>query len=127
MTRTQQLRTLSGSWRNQLGSELQLEADDQGGIYGKFRNSVGLRAGEWVPVVGSFDPSPSQGSTVLGFVVDWSQVHCVTAWSGQYRPGLETINATWIMTAESDGADEWRSTTVGHDVFRRDHGTDLLI
>lgn len=113
--------TLTGSWRNQLGSELRLEADGHGGLRGTFRNAVGHSAGEMFPIVGSYDRVPApHGSTVLAFVVTWSDVHCVTAWSGRYQPRLDTISATWIMTPGADPVDEWRATTVGHDVFRRD-------
>lgn len=119
MPRRDQFTSLSGTWRNQLGSELQLKADGRGGLQGKYRNAVGQAAGETSSLVGSYDPSPPRGSTVVAFIVDWTDVHCVTAWSGQYQPQSDTISATWMMTAECDPIDEWRATSVGHDVFRR--------
>ncbi len=116
--------SLSGRWRNQLGSLLELEGDGDGGIHGKFCNSVGSEAGRWQPLRGWYDPSAGQGSNVIGFVVDWTGLHCITAWSGQYRPGTDTISATWTMTTACEADDEWKATVVGHDVFHRDDGPE---
>jgi hypothetical protein len=111
---------LQGTWYNQLGSELTIEVDDQGAIKGTYRPGTGAVAGNTYPVAGSYDPHPTDKATVLGFVVDWTEMHCVTVWSGQYHHRDGAIRATWLMAAETDVADEWKSTFVGHDVFHRD-------
>jgi hypothetical protein len=110
---------LQGTWYNQLGSELTIEVDGQGTIRGTYRPGTGAVAGNTYPVTGSFDPHPTGKATVVGFVVDWTEVHCVTVWSGQYHHGDRAIRATWLMATETDAADEWKSTFVGHDVFRQ--------
>ena len=42
---SRQGRALSGRWRNQFGSQLTLEGDDEGGLYGEYRNRVGVAHG----------------------------------------------------------------------------------
>ena len=53
-------------------------------------------------VQGCFDPQPVGSSWVIGFVVNWTEVHSVTTWSGRYLPADGTIEATWLMTTETD-------------------------
>lgn len=110
---------LEGTWRNQLGSTLTLHVDGLGGLQGTFLSGT-AHSSIPVAVKGSYDPTcPPRDSTALGFVVDWTEVHAVTAWSGLYRPGEDTIRATWLMTAATDADREWRSTVLGHDLFQR--------
>jgi hypothetical protein len=111
---------LTGTWHNQLGSELVLEADDFGGLKGHYTSGAGVVAGTRYPLVGTYDPGPHAGVTLLGFVLDWTDVHAVTVWSGQYHHAGGMIRATWIMATETDEGAEWKSTFVGHDVFGRD-------
>jgi hypothetical protein len=111
---------LQGTWYNQLGSELIIEVDGTGAIWGTYRPGAGAVAGKAYPVAGSYDPRPTGKATVLGFVVDWTEVHSVTVWSGQYHHEDGAIRATWLMATETDVGDEWKSTLLGHDVFHRD-------
>lgn len=113
---------LTGNWRNQLGSELRLVADGEGGLRGGFRNAIGVGAGERHDLVGCYDPASAQDSTVLAFVVEWPAAHSVTAWSGQFHPEEGTITASWVMTSEAGPGDEWKATLVGRDVFWRNDG-----
>lgn len=108
---------IDGVWRNQLGSELILETDGRGGLTGTFRS--GTAAGALTPIKGSYDPSPKHSGTALGFMVDWTEVHSVTVWSGQHDGGEDLIRATWLMTVGTSADREWQSTVIGHDVFER--------
>jgi hypothetical protein len=110
---------LEGRWYNQLGSELNIDVHDNATIRGTYRPGAGSVAGNMYPVAGSYDPHPSGSTTVLGFVVDWTEVHSVTVWSGQYHHDDGSIRMTWLMATETEVGDEWKSTFVGHDVFRR--------
>jgi hypothetical protein len=110
---------LQGTWYNQLGSELTIEVSEQGAFRGTYRPGTGAVAGNTYPVAGSYDSHPTGQATVLGFVVDWAEIHCVTVWSGQYHHEDGAIRATWLMATEADLAEEWKSTFVGHDVFHR--------
>jgi Avidin family len=114
-----QVKSLRGTWRNELGSELVLEDDGNGAMNGTYRSGKGGMEGAAYPVCGAYDPAPSGSCRVLGFVVDWTELHALTVWSGQYQSDDETIRATWLMTTETDKTEEWKSTFVGHDVFRR--------
>jgi hypothetical protein len=115
---TAALHPIEGAWRNQLGSKLTLKVDRRGGLQGTYYAGAGSSGPHLV--TGSYDPSPSQPGTVLGFVVDWTEAHSVTVWSGQYHSGDDVIRATWLMSTETDPADDWRSTFVGYDVFQRE-------
>ncbi|GEM_PF-3236888 len=110
---------LDGIWDNQLGSELVLEDDGEGGLTGTYRRADGLNPDSTYLVRGSYDVMTKGPCRVLGFVVNWSEHQTITVWSGRFNPDDQTIGATWLMTTESDEADEWRSTFVGHDMFRR--------
>jgi Avidin family len=111
---------LSGTWCNQLGSELRIEVDGEGGLRGEYRSGTGPVGDHWYPVFGTYDPRPSGAGIALGFVVDWTEVHCVTAWSGQCFPLDGVIKTQWLMTCETERADDWKATLTGHDCFRRE-------
>jgi hypothetical protein len=106
------------TWVNELGSQLVLEGAGKGVLKGTYCSGAGVVAGAVYPVVGAYDPSPWGSFQVLGFVVDWTDVHAVTVWSGHYDRHDRTVRATWLMTAESEARDEWKSTVTGHDIFR---------
>lgn len=103
---------------NQFGSYLTLEVDGRGGLGGTYRSGFGPLAGRSHPVVGIYDVPP-EGPLILSFLVDWTEAHCVTAWSGQFFPGLGEMRTTWLMTTETGPGDEWKATVVGHDLFHR--------
>jgi len=108
-----------GTWSNQLGSRLTLAPDGTGGLRGTYCGGTGALAGAMYPVFGSYDATPSQAATVLGFVVEWTEAHTVTSWAGRYHHADGSITATWLMTTETETADDWKSTFVGHDFFLR--------
>ena len=109
---------ISGVWYNQLGSQLHLHGDQDGRLTGNFHSTVGSPTGNY-PVTGFFDPEPDAQGGPLGFTVCWPDAHSVTVWSGQYEAKDDTIVATWLLTGRLIGSDDWRSTVIGHDVFRR--------
>lgn len=110
--------TLAGSWENQLGSRLELEADDDGRLTGTYRTGVG-DGHEVRPLAGWWHPWPAGGRAIAGFTVSWPASDTVSVWAGQLDPGTDTIDATWLMVGDAPPADAWRSTSVGHDHFHR--------
>ncbi len=108
---------IGGTWYNQLSSRVDLEADAAGRLSGSFHSSVGMVRGEH-PIAGYFNPTRDDGGT-LGMVVSWRSASSVTVWSGRFEPDGEIISATWLLTGGPVGHDDWRSTVIGHDVFRR--------
>lgn len=110
---------LSGHWRNQLASQMELQADETGQLNGTFRSLVGVAGGEH-PVRGYFDPAMGQGGA-LGFVVSWRpEEHSITTWCGHYDAEHDCIVTTWLLTGGALDRNEWRSMLIGHDVFGRD-------
>ena len=114
--------SLSGTWYNELGSEMHVEQDGSS-VSGTYRTGVGHAPGEYA-LVGLTDAKPLPRSQALAFVVVWSNGSrgaSATSWSGQYQTidGEETITATWLLTLETVPNADWSSTIVGVDVFTR--------
>ena len=121
---------LEGTWHNELGSTLTIQSVAGGEIRGTYKTAVsstGCAKGAF-PVSGRVDAG-SQADQPLGFVVAWvnGQSHCnsATAWSGQYQlvgldpPYQEQIFTTWLLTSVTSPQENWASTLVGQDLFRR--------
>jgi hypothetical protein len=108
---------LTGVWRNQLGSVLELRADPVGRITGSIESKVGGVEGQY-PVSGFFE-SGGDGDGTLGFVVAWSPTGSVASWCGRYGAASGTITAMWILTEMGEGGNEWQATRVGYDTFVR--------
>jgi hypothetical protein len=107
--------SIGGTWYNELESQLLLEADSSGRLSGTLRSGVGEGPGHY-PLTGFYSPVPKSNGAVLGFVVCWSNVHSLTAWTGHFHPDEDVITATWLLAGKSG---EWRSTNIGHDLFSR--------
>ena len=112
-------RRISGVWYNQLGSRVELRADEGGTIAGTVESSVGGARGSH-RLTGSLDVDPLGSRGALGFAVRWDPVHSVTVWAGHYDLDREVIDTTWLLSGAPYGHDEWRSTLVGHDSFVRE-------
>ena len=115
---TELAKQLSGPWFNQLGSRLDLQADDDGRLTGTMRSPVGGVGGSH-RVTGYFDAVSEARDRALGFAVSWGSADSVTVWSGHYRVDEGVIVATWLLSRSAPGTGEWRSTLIGHDQFRR--------
>jgi hypothetical protein len=68
---------------------------------------------------------PSDENRTIAWVVAWQNdrkpVDAVTAWSGEVREvkGEHYITTTWLMTGETIPDNDWKSTTIGKDLFTR--------
>jgi hypothetical protein len=109
---------LNGPWFNQFGSCLDLTADEDGRLTGSYRSAVGGVDGGH-PVSGFFARDPDGPGGSVAFTVSWRSAHSVTAWSGHYRADEDAIATTWLLSEASSEHGDWRSTSVGHDEFRR--------
>jgi Avidin family len=116
---------LSGVWYNELGSEMFLTADENGGLCGTYKSAVG-NAEDFYILAGRFDacpPSDGRGDSVgwaVTFRNDKRNAHSTTTWSGQYfDDGVERILTHWILTSSTTPNSVWNSTNVGHDTFTR--------
>ena len=115
---------LSGTWYNELGSEMILVADNNGGLSGRYKSAVG-EAEDFYILAGRYDTSPPSGEGVsLGWAVtfhnDKRNAHSTTTWSGQFfDDGSERILTHWLLTSSTTPSNVWRSTNIGHDTFIR--------
>lgn len=107
---------LNGVWRNQLGTVLRLRSSAGGRLEGWLESPVGGAEGAH-PLTG-FSESGGQGE-VLGFVVAFEETRSVTSWSGRRRATDGTISAVWILSEQSEVANEWQATRIGYDTFVR--------
>jgi len=114
---------LEGVWYNELGSKMQL-AVNGGSITGTYVTAVGDASGTY-PLVGRTETGAVSSQSVA-FVVCWQNSSgnssSCTAWSGQLQPdasGDDSIATTWLLTADTELSDDWKSTFVGQDVFHR--------
>jgi hypothetical protein len=117
--------SIAGSWYNELGSHMDLHIGDDSSVTGHYWPAVGDARGRY-PLFGWVEPAAGQtGSTALGWVVLWRNEmwnsHSVTAWSGQYQVvnGQEHVLALWLLAAETNPDDDWKSTQDGADTFQR--------
>ena len=124
--------SLAGIWYNELGSEMVLHIDWKR-LTGTFVTGVGGIEGTY-KLVGMADPNPSSAGQAFGFVISWAQdmeskATSVTVWSGQYQiiKNQEQLTTTWLMTTETEASDDWASTLIGHDIFRREVPSEVDI
>ncbi len=111
-------RRITGHWRNQLGSSLELVADSTGHLSGRYVSSVGHAPGAH-PLTGYFDSSVEPGCGLLGFAVTWHPAKSVTVWAGRYESSSDVISATWVLAGTDPSHEGWEGMLLGHDSFRR--------
>jgi hypothetical protein len=118
---------LDGDWYNELKSKMVLSVTGAG-ITGTYHTAVGNATGVY-DLVGRID-SKAGSSRGIAFVVSWENTYgnseSVTAWSGEVQVDGqdERILTTWLLTMETDPANNWESTIVGQDVFTRTPPSD---
>jgi hypothetical protein len=122
---------LEGIWWNELGSKMEIEIDpaDPKTFRGLYHTNVGSAQEKNYPLLGRCDDR-GLTSKMLAFVVAWNADPpakpntpnpSVTAWSGQLQivDGQEVITTTWLLERFTAPADDWESTLVGMDYFKR--------
>lgn len=128
---------LDGTWYNELNSVMNLsvqEIPNNGSVIaGTYQSQVGAAGGIYtlsgITDEGTGDPTPN-----IGFAVSWvnpnnGNSNSVTAWSGQLQVinGEEVITAFWLLTQETNPANNWSSTRIGQDVFTRTQPTEAQV
>jgi len=114
---------LDGDWYNELRSHMRISCQ-HGTISGYYETAVGSASGKY-DLVGAYDQTVSDDVS-LAFCVTWingqKDTPATTAWCGQYQENLaggETIVTMWLLTSSTKPGDDWESTLVGQDTFRR--------
>lgn len=130
--------SIAGVWWNELNSKMTIKIDpaDSRAISGEYRTAVGHGKTRDYPLTGRCDDAKAKNQTV-GWVVVFDppdppdpgkppRLPSLTVWSGQWHEVtdstgkvVEFITATWILTEQTDPAEEWDSTMVNKDIFFR--------
>lgn len=128
---------LSGTWYNELNSVMELrlnEISNNGSVItGTYQSKVGDAGGSYslvgVSDEGTGDPTPNIGFSVSWVNPTYGNSNSVTSWSGQLQVigGEEVITTFWLLTRETDPANNWKSTVIGQDVFRRTPPTEAQV
>lgn len=115
------IQILTGTWKNELSSVLQLKASRKGKLYGKYSSAVGKVNGTY-PLVGFYEIDRNIKIPTIGFIVHWHNqymnAHANTAWSGFLYNGK--LVTQWILSSSPTAARSlWASTNIGHDTFTK--------
>lgn len=114
---------IDGTWYNELNSTMQLTTAPDGSLRGQYTTGVPQPTGPYT-LTGRYDTTQNTDVT-LTFCVSWNGVpgnfHSATGWSGLYQqtPSGEQITALWLLCTSTPLAQDWQSTKVGQDVFKR--------
>ncbi|XP_067399637.1 avidin-like [Emydura macquarii macquarii] len=119
---------LSGSWQNELGSNMSIFAVNNAGQFsGLYFTAVSATPKPIVvsPLNGSQHMENSEQPT-FGFTVSWKFSDSTTVFVGQCfvdDDGEQTLKTMWLLREKvSIIGDDWKATTVGTDVFTRIKG-----
>ncbi|TCK31950.1 avidin family protein [Paraburkholderia sp. BL8N3] len=103
----------SGSWKNELGSTMQI-AQQGDGLTGTYESKVSSGGGTTTGDLRGY-----VDGDLISFVVHWRDFQAITAWVGQSEPntGDTRISTLWQMTKQVASGDEWASINAGADEF----------
>ncbi|KAM4642627.1 avidin-like isoform 1-T1 [Discoglossus pictus] len=112
---------LSGSWENDLGSNMTISSVEANGYFtGSYLTSVSTNNNTIVesPIVG-YQQTSDQPS--FGFSVQWKFSGSVTVFVGQCFEGPDGhrhLYTTWLLRSEAQNEmDDWKATRVGSNIF----------
>ena len=114
---------LTGKWRNQAGSTVELTCQS-GALSGKYTSAEGEAKGSY-RISGRYSLSEkSPGDFILGFSVAWNNdtegnSESVTSWAGVYIGTQDKIHTKWLLTEYTAVEDIWKNTLIGFDEFMR--------
>lgn len=117
---------ISGLWYNELNSTMELRVEGKR-LSGWYVSAVGQAAGRY-ELTGFQDVDDA--TPTCGWIVAWKNdrtyAPSVTAWCGQAQDlgGEELIDTTWLLTRSTKVQEDWESTLLGKDLFRRMKATD---
>jgi len=119
-------KAITGKWMNQLGSTMELVATNDGIINGNYFTKVG-DAISWHRLIGQWCSTEEKGA-LISFTVCWTNKkpeckHSCTAWNGilyiKDNDELPFIYATWTLASDVPFCDEWKSTLISKDTFKK--------
>ncbi len=115
---------ISGTWYNELNSAMNIDSIQPDGSFTGTYQTQGIPP---VPLIGKTDINSA--GLVVGFVVVWpSDFASVTTWSGLLIPGQDPqITADWLLTAPPPQEEQWKTTNIGQDIFKRQPFSDEVV
>ncbi|KAF4793137.1 Avidin [Turdus rufiventris] len=119
--------SLSGSWVNDLGSNMTIGAVNGDGNFGGFYHTAVTASPNEIklsPLQGSMQKSTNQkGQPTFGFTVNWSFSDSITVFTGQCfvdNEGKEVLKTMWLLRSRVESINsDWKATRVGNNVFTR--------
>ncbi|XP_074922897.1 avidin-like isoform X3 [Chelonoidis abingdonii] len=124
---------LSGLWRNELDSLMEIDkVNDAGEFSGKYLTAVTATSNciRSSPLKGAQHDTTQRSQPTFGFTVNWEKFsNSMSVFVGQCfvdDQGEETLQTMWLLRQEvgSPGAD-WKATRVGTNVFTRIKGQNM--
>lgn len=120
---------LSGNWTNELGSTCFFEASEDGSVTGHYDTAVG-RVHVEHPLYGRWLQGRKYPDVlIVSFAVMWKDTdvgkpRSGTTWNGLLSSGSGSMVLTtqWLLVTEKETQDQWKSTTVNKDTFRKTKG-----
>uniref|UniRef100_A0A8C0AYV9 Avidin n=1 Tax=Buteo japonicus TaxID=224669 RepID=A0A8C0AYV9_9AVES len=108
---------LTGSWTNDLGSNMTIKAmDENGNFSGSYNTSVSATENKILesPLWGSQHWPNMTTQPTFGFTVNWSFSDSVTVFTGQCfvdNEGKEILKTMWLLRLHvADIKDDWKAT-----------------
>ncbi|XP_055940724.1 avidin-related protein 4/5-like [Argiope bruennichi] len=114
---------LTGTWRNQLGSNMTVtRIGNSHKFTGRYNTSVESTAGaSTISSDISGQVQPVAGGSLVAFNVLWNHGASLTAWVGQCLvcDGQEKLYTTWVLRSVQIPRKRWMSTRINQDTFWR--------
>uniref|UniRef100_A0A8C8SPN9 Avidin n=1 Tax=Pelusios castaneus TaxID=367368 RepID=A0A8C8SPN9_9SAUR len=122
---------LTGLWRNDVGSRMQIDrVNEDGSFSGKYHTAVSLTENSIKPatLIGSQQLSEG-GQPTFGFTVNWKSFsESTTVFTGQCyvgENGKEILQTMWLLREKVDPQNNWGATRVGTNIFTRTKGQNV--
>ncbi|KAF1455713.1 Avidin, partial [Pygoscelis antarcticus] len=107
---------LTGSWMNDLGSNMTIGAvNGEGNFAGSYHTAVSATTNEIQvsPLQGSQHHANQKSQPTFGFTVNWSFSDSVTVFTGQcfMDKGKEVLKTMWLLRSHVDSIkNDWKAT-----------------
>ncbi|KAM9138827.1 avidin-like isoform 1-T1 [Pangshura tecta] len=122
---------LMGSWRNELGSEMQIQKVNRDGTFsGEYRTAVSYAQRPIQPAsLNGSQHFDEAGQPTFGFTVNWKSFSdSTTVFTGQCFAddnGKEILETMWLLREKAKARNGWEATRVGTNVFTRLKGQNV--
>ncbi|TRZ09847.1 hypothetical protein HGM15179_017245 [Zosterops borbonicus] len=118
--------SLTGTWVNDLGSNMTIETVKGNGEFtGIYNTAVSVYPVKIKksPLLGSQHLPDQLNQPTFGFTVNWSFSDSITVFTGQCfvdNDGKEVLKTMWLLRSHADErGDDWKATRVGYNKFKR--------